>query len=122
MRQEAIDKLAREREETKFAFHDPARAMRDAVAEALTEFCRQDEEFAQAVVQGGGFADCMAAVSKDVVSVLSDLEAYRRAVRFYFPGADIRFQMTVDLCAAAGGDAPPVVKPGGLRLNLADFM
>ncbi len=31
-------------------------AMRSAVRDVLLEFCRQDEEFAQAVVQGGSFA------------------------------------------------------------------
>lgn len=29
------------------------------VRAALEEFCRQDAEFAQAVVQGGSFADCL---------------------------------------------------------------
>ena len=39
-------------------------AMKSAVRDALLEFCRQNEEFAQAVVQGGAFPDCMAAVAK----------------------------------------------------------
>jgi hypothetical protein len=30
-------------------------AMRSAVRDVLLEFCRQDEEFAQAVVQGGSY-------------------------------------------------------------------
>lgn len=30
--------------------------MKSAVLEALLEFCRQNEEFAQAVAQGGSFA------------------------------------------------------------------
>lgn len=52
--------------------------MKSAVRDALLEFCRQNEEFAQAVVQGGAFPDCMAAVAKGVGSSISDLEAYRR--------------------------------------------
>ena len=36
-----------------------AGAMKDAVFEALDGFCSQDAEFAQAVVQGGTFADCI---------------------------------------------------------------
>ena len=71
--------------------------MREAVRDALLEFCRQNEEFAQAVVQGGSFPDCMAAVAKGVGQSLSDLEAYRRAVSFYFDGAQIDFSMTVRL-------------------------
>lgn len=67
-----------------------ARRLAEPVAEALKEFCRQEDEFAQAVVQGGPFADCMKAVSKGAGSVLSDWEAYRRAVRFYFPKSGSR--------------------------------
>ena len=36
-----------------------AGAMKNAVCEALDGFCRQDAEFAQAVVQGGTFTDWM---------------------------------------------------------------
>ena len=39
-------------------------AMKSAVRDALLEFCRQNEEFAQAVAQGGSFPDCMAAVPR----------------------------------------------------------
>ncbi len=38
--------------------------MKDAVRTALEEFCRQDAEFAQAVAQGGSFAECMKAVER----------------------------------------------------------
>ena len=41
-------------------------AMKQAVKKALLDFCRQDDEFAQAVVQGGSFTDCMTAVGKKV--------------------------------------------------------
>ena len=57
------------------------------VAEAIKDFCRQSDEFAQAVVQGGDFPACMSTVAKGAGDALSDLEAYRRAVSFYFPGA-----------------------------------
>ncbi len=76
-------------------------AMKNAVRDALADFCRQDDEFAQAVVQGGSFADCMKAVAGGVKGgAISDLEAYRRAVQFYFDGADIRMTMTINLCAS----------------------
>ena len=70
-------------------------AMKHAVKEALMKFIGQDNEFAQAIVQGGSFADCMKEVAKGVGSSISDIDAYRKAVRFYFPGADISFTMTV---------------------------
>ena len=79
--------------------------MMEAVHDALVEFCRQTEEFAQAVVQGGSFDQCMVAVAKGVGSSISDLDAYRRAVQFYFPGADIRVKMTVNLMASVEEDA-----------------
>lgn len=72
-------------------------AMKGAVRDALLDFCRQNEEFAQAVVQGGSFKDCMTAVAKGVGSSISDLEAYRRAVSFYFDGAKVNFSMTIQL-------------------------
>lgn len=87
--------------------------MAPAVHAALAEFCRQDEEFAQAVYQGGTFKDCMAAVVQGIKNnSISDLDAYRLAVQYYFPGADIRCQMTINLCADVereNGAAPMVL-------------
>ena len=72
-------------------------AMKDAVKKALISFIKQDNEFAQAVVQGGSFADCMKEVAKGVGSFISDIDAYKRAVRFYFSGADINVSMNIKL-------------------------
>ena len=92
--------------------------MKQSVHDALVEFCRQDEEFAQAVAQGGTFAACMKAVSGKVKNrVLSDLEAWGAAVKFYFPGAGIQFTMTIDLCADVRADGP---KQGPV-IDLSDF-
>lgn len=95
-------------------------AMKQAVKKALLDFCRQDEEFAQAVVQGGTFPDCMKAVAKGVGGSISDLDAYKRAVSFYFPGAGIKCTMKIDLCDSVK-DAPHPDGPG-ILLNLADFL
>lgn len=90
-------------------------AMKSAVRDALLEFCRQNEEFAQAVAQGGSFPNCMAAVAKGVGSALSDLEAYRRAASFYFDGAKVNFSMTIQL-------EPAEAEPDrGILLDLSDF-
>lgn len=102
-----------------------AGAMKDAVCEALDGFCRQDAEFAQAVAQGGAFADCMKAVAKGCGSSISDLEAFRRAVRFYFPGADVKFHMTVNLCADVEAEAAATAQAASAApkiLNLDDFL
>ena len=86
--------------------------MKKAVHDALLGFCEQNGEFAQAVAQGGAFKDCMKAVAKCVKgSALSDMEAYGAAVRFYFPGADIKVSMSIDLCASVNGAAQDVAVP-----------
>lgn len=85
-------------------------AMKGSVADALLTFCRQDGEFAQAVVQGGSFEDCMKAVGKCVKgNSISDAEAWGAAVRFYFPGAEIRVTMEIDLCASVRDGDPSSV-------------
>lgn len=89
--------------------------MKSSVRDVLLEFCRQNEEFAQAVAQGGSFPDCMAAVAKGVGSSLSDLEAYRRAASFYFDGARVNFTMSIQLEPAAEPQQT------GILLDLSDF-
>lgn len=91
-------------------------AMKGAVRDALLEFCRQDEEFAQAVAQGGSFQGCMTAVAKGVGYSISDLEAYRRAASYYFDGAKVQFQMTIQLTPAE-----PEPERSGILLDLSDF-
>lgn len=99
-------------------------AMAKAVSNVLQDFCKQDPEFAQAVAQGGSFKDCMHAVAKGVGNSISDLDAYKKAVRFYFPGADISVQMAIDLIGDAAKSRPERVqetKPTGIILKLEDF-
>lgn len=118
---QALERLDKEFKDGK-ALNRYAGVMAEPVKKQLEDFCRQDGEFAQAVAQGGTFKDCMAAVTKGVGSALSDVDAYERAVRFYFPGSRIRFQMTVDLVGDAAGEDEAAAKPkAGIVLNLADF-
>ena len=77
------------------------KVMADAVLNAVQEFCKQEPEFAQAVAQGGSFADCMKKVAAGAGNAISDLEAYRKAVQFYFPGAAVKMQLTIDLVGSA---------------------
>ena len=90
--------------------------MKKPVQETLLSFCRQSEAFAKTVAEGGSFADCMTAVAKNVGSSISDLDAFRKAVAFYFPKAHIELAMTIDL--------PEETKPRspGIVLDLADFI
>ena len=60
----------------------------------------------------------MAAVEKGVGNSISDMDAYRKAVQFYFKGAEIRMVMEIDLCPNR------VKEETGSRkvLDLADFL
>lgn len=84
------------------------KAMAPCVMDAIKDFCTQEPEFAQAVVQSGSFAECMKKVASGVGSSISDLEAYKKAVQFYFPGAEIQMQLTIDLVGSAAGKDEPV--------------
>ena len=117
--EQAKNKLETEKKAGKYDRY--AGVMKNAVCEALDSFCQQDGEFAQAVVQGGTFEDCMKAVAKGCGSAISDLEAFRRAVRFYFPGADVKFHMTVNLCADVEAQAEAQTATHKI-LNLEDFL
>lgn len=125
---QAVKKL---NDEAKQVAGQKEKAMAGAVMAALRDFCRQDEEFAQAVVQGKSFAECMKQVASGVGNSISDLDAYKKAVKFYFPGAEIRMEMTIDLIGAAGEEpvgkaaaekkAAAPEKPKAIKLDLADF-
>lgn len=113
----AVEKLEKEKSTVK---GPKETAMASVVMDALKDFCRQEEEFAQAIVQGGSFADCMKAVAKGVGNSISDLDAYKRAVQFYFPGAKIKMQLHIDLVGDAAGVDQPV--GGGLVLDFGSIL
>ena len=76
--------------------------VKKAVLKQLLSFCEQDEEFLQAVKDSGkGLEACCDACMKDVGSSISDIEVYRRMAAFYFPGAGVNMQMTINLSAEA---------------------
>ena len=118
--EQAVKKLKAEKRDGSYDKY--AKIMKDAVCESLELFCRQDVVCAQAVVQGGTLGDCMQAVAKDCGNGISDLEAFRRAVQFYFPGADIKFHMTINLCAGVEDEAELRSEPKRKILSLEDFL
>ena len=126
-RDQALEKL---RKEAAAVSGEKEQAMSAAVRATLGTFCGQEEEFAQAIVQGGSFADCMKEVAKGVGRHISDLEAYKKAVQFYYQGAEIRMQMTIDLIgAAAAKDPEPYTpkhasntKPENIVLDFTEFL
>ena len=90
----AIEKLKNERKGSKT--DSRYSIVIDAVLEALIHFCNQNEEFSKVVLEENkSFDNCLKAVLESHGKVLSDIEAYRRAVSYYFPGADVHFEMKI---------------------------
>lgn len=82
-------------------------AVKNAVQEALYCFIEQDEEFAQAVVQSAKpFKACVKHVVAGCGNSISDLDAYSRAVDFYFPGAKVKFEMRIQVNPYEDDTAP----------------
>ena len=116
-REKAAEKLAAEYKAGTYG--RCAEIMKAETKAALENFAAQNEEFAQAIVQGGTFSECMKFVEKGVKgSGLSDLEAYRRAVTFYFKGATVEIQMNIRL----EGDPERDTEPAGVILDLTQFL
>ena len=89
-RNEAIYKLNKEQYKGAYKY------VAGAVIDALKGFCEQDEEFAQAIVQSDkGLSECIDTILKGHGNCISDLEVYRRAVEFYFPGATVSMTLKV---------------------------
>ena len=67
------------------------------VHSALAGFCKQNESFAQAVIDGGTFAECIKYCTEGIGgnTGISDIDIYRRAVQFYFPGARVDFKIQI---------------------------
>ena len=120
----AADKLKKEYASGKDKFGRYEKVFAEPVLTALESFIGQDDEFARVVYQNSQtFSDCLKAVAKDVVGAISDLDVYRRAVQFYFPGAEIEFCMKLhvnpyDLPASGVSDKPKEFK----TLSLLDLL
>ena len=112
---EAIDKLDRE---VNVSMGTKENAMKKAVAAALKTFCSQSEEFAAAVADGGSFEECMKTVAKGVGNSISDLDAYKKAVKHYFPKADIEMELRIVTTDKADKSSGAKI----IHLSLADLM
>ena len=121
---EALNKLA---EGKKNVSGSKEKAMAPFVAAQLETFCRQSGAFAQAVANGGTFSDCMKEVAKGVGDSISDHDACKKAVRFYFPGAEVKMQLTIDLTGGTDSAEPvadvaaPEERPKVIALDLDSF-
>lgn len=95
IRKNALDKLdagAKEKINDKYGA-----VIKTYVHSALAGFCKQDEAFARAVIDGGTFAECIKYCTEGIGgnTGISDIDIYRRAVQFYFPGAQVDFHISI---------------------------
>ena len=117
----AIKKLETELKNAKLS--KKGSAVKSAVIDALKLFCNQNSEFAQAVEQSTkNVGDCIENTVKNCGNSISDLEVYKKAVKFYFPGADVKCQLTIDLGDGGFSNEPQKVQRVELSLDdLLDF-
>ena len=90
----------------------------EPTSNALQAFCRQSEEFARAVIDGGSIEECIAEVVKGIkTQAVSDFEVYQAAVQYYFPGAIVDFHMTIRMSEYEETAAPSTAADVSLSLN-----
>ena len=118
MKTQAIEKI--KTESAAYKGNKYGNAMKTYISGILEEFCNQNEEFAQAVVQGGSFADCMDAVTKAIQGgAISDLDACRAAAAFFFPGCVVEFHMIIHMSEYEAEDQ---TQNGNILLRLEDYL
>ncbi len=94
----AIEKLEKERKAMKPSSISPIGIMYNEVANVLRNFCNQNEKFAEILFKTKRtFNDCMTEVAKNAEHGIADIDAYRRAIQFYFPNSQIEFLMQMTL-------------------------
>ena len=86
--------------------------LKNPVADALISFCEQQPEFDQAVSEAkGSFSGCLAHVCKGIGGAISDIDAYRRAAEFYFPGSVVEMKMVIRMSEYEAEDSVPADEP-----------
>lgn len=72
-------------------------------AAQITHFCEESPAFAEVVYKTRRtLSDCCTEVLKGSQDYASDIDVYRGIVRAYFPNADVKFLMNIEI----NGDAP----------------
>lgn len=96
----AVEKI---QEELKtFTGGQKEKAISQFAATQLTHYCEESSEFAEVVYKTKRtLSDCCAEVMKGVGNHISDIDVYRGIVRAYYPNADVRFLMNIEINGAA---------------------
>lgn len=116
----AAEKIAAELKD--FSGGQKEKAISKFAAETVTHFCQESQQFAQVVYKTRRtLSDCCAEVMKGTGNYVSDIDVYRGIVRAYFPNADVKFLMNIEINGAAPSEeemakAPekPAPKPKAL--------
>lgn len=95
------------------------KAISKFAAETLAHFCEESPQFAQVVYKTRRtLSDCCAQVMKGTENYVSDNDVYRGIVRDYFPNADVKILMNIEINGAAPSEeemakapAKPAPKP-----------
>lgn len=100
--------------------------MAEYVKNVLIEFAKQSEEFAHAIIESGSFEGCLHEVAKGIGNYISDLDAYKRAVKYYFPTATIECTMRINtegnITGAEASEEKEPEKASAINLSLDDLL
>ncbi len=95
----AAEKIAAELKS--FTGSSKEKAISKFAAETLAHFCEESPQFAQVVYKTRRtLSDCCAQVMKGTGNYVSDIDVYRGIVRAYFPNADVKFLMNIEINGA----------------------
>lgn len=94
----------------------------DSAHDALCNFCRQSEAFAQKVVEGGSFTDCVKSVMGINVYAMSDLDVYKKCAGYYFQNATIGMTLTINEAFTVREEKGTTDSGSILSLKLDDFL
>lgn len=107
-KEQAVDKISKEYKSAKLS--QKGKAVAEDVIFRLKSFCKQEEEFAQAIVQSDKkVSECIEYTVKNCTNSISDFEVYAKAAEFYFPGAKVCMTLTLDLVGDAA--SPDITGP-----------
>lgn len=96
----AAEKIAAELKD--FSGGQKEKAISKFAAETVTHFCQESQQFAQVVYKTRRtLSDCCAEVMKGTGNYVSDIDVYRGIVRAYFPNADVKFLMNIEINGTA---------------------
>lgn len=98
METQAINKITEEFNDKSAQFSQKGKAVSTYVVGILKDFCQQNSEFAQAIVQSDKtVVDCINVAVRNAGNSISDLDVCKKAVEFYFPDATVHFAMKIDV-------------------------